>query len=224
MQTLPAQHATSQAQSHSFAVLLSGMLQRPQQILIVWNWKSALLSIVLRGPIFLIAGLRHGWQAAVAALLTETIFCAGSAGFSGAVVQTLKDAQPQWLTGVFLIFVMPMIFQVLEYLLHWFMRTPHLRVAAIVSLVVSAVAALFNWYAMRRGTLLVGGEGGGFGSDLLRLPRLLFAFFTLLPRQITGDKIAGNKIAEKKIAGSKNGAKSPVLPTVLSNSGPLVPR
>ncbi len=173
-----------------FVDLLFSLVRRPQQLLLLWNWKSALLSIVLRGPIFFLAAVRQGWQAAIAALFTETIFCALSAGFYGAVVQILKDAEPQWLTGVFLTVVIPVIFQALEYLLHWFQGTPHLHIAAIVSLVVSAVSALFNWYAMRRGTLLIGREGGGFGGDLRRLPRLLFGFLAVLPRKIAGKKIA----------------------------------
>ncbi len=167
-----------------FFDLLSGLLRRPQQLLLLWNWKSALLSMVLRCPIFFIAAVQRGWKAAIAALFTESIFCALSAGFFGAVVQILKDAGPQWLTGVFLTVVMPVTFQVLEYLLHWFRDTPHLRIAGIVSLAVSGISALFNWYAMRRGTLLVGGGAGGFGGDLRRLPRLLFGFFAILPRKL----------------------------------------
>ena len=136
-------------------------------------------------------------------MATESIFCAVTAGFYGAVVPTLKDAEPQWLTGLFLTVVMPLIFQVLEYVLHWFMGTPHLRVAAIVSLGVGSISALFNWYAMHRGTLLVGGEGGGFGDDVHRL-RLFVTFFAHLPRRLAG--------------------KSPAAPTVLLNTRPLVPR
>ncbi len=169
-----------------FVNLLFSILRRPQELLLLWNWKSALLSIVLRGPIFFGAAVRQGWKAAIGALFTESIFCALSAGFYGAVVQTLKDGEPQWMTGVFLTLVMPVVFQILEYLLHWFRGTPHLRVAGIVSLVIGAISALFNWYAMRRGTLLVGREGGGFGGDLRRLPRLLFGFFAVLPRKIAG--------------------------------------
>ncbi len=169
-----------------FGDLLFQILRHPLGHLMLWNWKNALLSIILRGPIFFGAAVRKGWAPAIAALFTESIFCALTAGFYGAVVQTLMDAEPQWLTGIFLTVVMPVIFQVLEYLLHWFRGTPHLRIAAIISVVVSAVSALFNWYAMRRGTLLVGRGGGGFGGDLRRLPRLLFGFFAVLPRKIAG--------------------------------------
>jgi hypothetical protein len=73
--------------------------------------------------------MRQGWEAAMAALFTESIFCALSAGFYGPVVQTLKDAEPQALTGVFLTAVLPVTFQAPEYLLHWFRGTPHLHSA-----------------------------------------------------------------------------------------------
>ena len=164
--------------------LLSGMARRPQQLLALWNWKSASLSIILRGPIFLAAAARRGGEAALAALFTESIFCAVTAGFYGAITQRLKDTQPQWLTGVLLAVVIPVVFQGLEYLLHWFRGTPHLRIAAIVSLIVGSISALFNWYAMRRGTLLVGGEGKSFGRDLIRIPILLLTFFAVLPRKL----------------------------------------
>jgi hypothetical protein len=168
----------------SFFQTLFLLATRPQQILLLWNWKNAVLSIILRGPIFLIATVQRGWRTAMAALLTESFFCAATAGFYGAIVQTLMDAEPQWVTGIFLTVVMPVFFQVLEYLLHWFRGTPHLRGAEIVSIFVSAVSALFNWYAMRRGTLLMGAQAGSFGRDLLRLPRLLLGFVVLLPRKI----------------------------------------
>jgi hypothetical protein len=163
---------------------LLDLAKRPQRILFLWNWKSAVLSVILRGPIFLIAGLHQGWKGALAALATETIFCVVSAGFYGAIIQNLKDAEPPWLTATFLAGVIPVTFQVLEYVLHWFRGTPHLRVAEIVSLIVSALSSLFNLYAMRRGTLLVGDEARSFGGDLARLPLLLLRFFAVLPRKI----------------------------------------
>lgn len=170
--------------SRPLGKLLSALARHPRRLLRLWNWKSASLSIILRGPIFLIAGIRQGWIGAVGALFTEFVYCAMSAGFYGAVVQSLKDAEPQWLTGIVLAAVIPTLFQGIEYALHWFRGTPHLRIAEIVSLVISGISALFNWYAMRRGTLLVGGEGGAFSGDLVRLPRLLFGFLAILPRKI----------------------------------------
>lgn len=142
-----------------------------------------MLSLVLRGPIFLVATVHRGWKSALAALFTESIFCVLTAGFYGAIVQTLRNAEPEWLTVIFLTVIMPGLFQGLEYWLHWLRGTPHLRVAEFTSVAVSAIAALFNWYAMRRGALLVGTEGRAFGADLRRLPGLALALLGVLPRK-----------------------------------------
>lgn len=143
-----------------------------------------MLSIALRSPIFLVATIRRGAEATIAALVTEAVFCISTAGIYGAIVQVLRRAEPQWLTGFFVIAVVPAIFQVLEYLLHWSRGTPHLRVAEIALLTLSTISALFNWYAMRRGTLLVGAEGHSLAADLQQLPRLVIAFLAILPSRL----------------------------------------
>lgn len=162
--------------------MLSDLFHRPQRVLFLWNWKAAVLSIVLRAPIFLGVTIRRGFRVSASAVLTECLFCAITAGFYGAIVQNLRDAQPQWLTLLFLAVAIPGIFQVFEFLLHRLHGTPHLKLAEFISIGVSAISALFNWYAMRRGALLVGGEGGSFGSDIRRLPRLMFSFVISAPR------------------------------------------
>ena len=167
-----------------FSKVIFDLVRHPIQIVRLWNWKSALLSLILRGPIFLVASIRQGWEASLAAVFTESLFCVITAGSYGAIVQTLRNAEPQWLTVSFLTLVVPAVFQVVEYALHRFRGTPHLRLAEIVSIVISGLSALFNWYAMRRGTLLVGGEGDSFGKDLRRLPVLLFNFLIALPRRV----------------------------------------
>jgi hypothetical protein len=163
--------------------VLAGLARSPQCLLCLWNWKSALLSLILRGPIFFMATIPRGSMAVVAALFTESVFCVLTAGFYGAIVQSLRRAQPQWLTGVFLTVLMPALFQALEYWLHWLRGTPHLRSAEITSLFLGAISALFNWYAMRRGTLLVGAEGRALATDLRQLPVLIAGFLAVVPRQ-----------------------------------------
>lgn len=177
-------HVELAAAGRSFFEVISELFWKPQRILLYWNWKSAWLSILLRAPIFLAAAAGRGAAAAVSAVLTECFFCALSAGFYGALVQNLRDAEPEWLTVLFLALVVPAVFQVFEFLVHWFRGTPHLKAAAIVSLIVSGISSLFNWYAMRRGALLVGSEGRSFGSDLRRLPGLIVSFIAMLPRWI----------------------------------------
>lgn len=176
--------APSEPAGHSFLDALRGLFMNPQRILLFWNWKSAWLSILLRAPIFLVAAISRGFAATISAVLTECFFCALTAGFYGALVQNMRDAEPEWLTVLFLAVGVPAVFQVFEFLLHWFRGTPHLKAAIIVSMIISGISSFFNWYAMKRGALLVGGEGKSFGSDLRRLPGLLFSFFAYLPRHL----------------------------------------
>jgi hypothetical protein len=156
--------------------VLLDLTMHPGKFLRLWNWKSAALSIILRGPIFLIASARRGWEVALGALLTEAVFCAVTAGFYGTVVQAVRNARPKWVTGLLITVLIPVGFQGLEYGMHWLRGTPHLRGAEIASVILSALSALFNWYAMRRGALLVGGEGGGFGGDMRRMPLMIVNF------------------------------------------------
>lgn len=167
----------------SFTATLLDLLRRPWIIVRLWNWKAAALSLILRVPIFLAASFRGGLAAAASAVLTESAFCAAAAGFYGSIAQLFRLAQPQWLSLLLITVILPALFQALEYVLHWMRGTPHLRLAELISACVSATSALFNWYIMRRDTLLVGQEGGRFATDLARLPGLLLSFITALPRR-----------------------------------------
>jgi len=166
-----------------FTTTLFDLLRRPWIIVRLWNWKAAALSVILRVPIFFTASFRSGLVAAVSAVLTESAFCAVAAGFYGSITQLFRLAQPQWLSLLLITVILPALFQGLEYVMHWMRGTPHLRLAELVSAGVSATSALFNWYIMRRDTLLVGQEGGSFATDLARLPGLLLSFITALPRR-----------------------------------------
>jgi hypothetical protein len=183
----PGQNYAASDRSRSVRVIdvVATLLLHPIRYIRLWNWKSAVLSIVLRGPIFVVASFRRGWAAAISALLVESVFCALTAGFYGTIVQALRDAQPAWLTGLLITLVMPSLFQALEYLMQRAHGTPHLHAAEIVSVVASALSALFNWYAMRQGALLVGSEGRPLGGDVRRFPLLLYRFLTLPVRWIS---------------------------------------
>jgi hypothetical protein len=156
----------------------TGMLS----LLLLWNWKSALLSIMLRAPVFAIVTMRHGPEAVAAAVLTEAGVCAINAGWYAAVVQVLRNRKPVWLVATVITVVLPLSGQVIEYAIHAWHQTPHRVAAVIASTVLGAIASLFNWYAMKQGSMLVGDERSSFGSDLRRFPMLLLRFFLLAPR------------------------------------------
>lgn len=182
MRSRSAQNGTpGTAGTLSLPRALADLVRHPLKVLALWNWKSACLSILLRGPIFLVASIRQGLGAVLGALVIECAFCMGSAGFYGAVVQSVRDAQPEWLTVTFVAVIMPVAFQALEFFLHYLHGTPHLLSAELVSVFAGGISALFTWYVMRRGALLVGEVGGGFLTDLGRLPILLFRFVAAAP-------------------------------------------
>lgn len=148
----------------------------------LWNWKSAVLSMMLRLPVFALATLRNGTEAVAGAVLTEAVVCTFYAGFYAGVVQFLRNRKPVWLVATVIAIVLPALGQVIEFTLHAWHGTPHRTVAVIISSVLSALSALFNWYAMKQGTLLVGRERSSFVTDLRRIPVLVFRFVLLGPR------------------------------------------
>jgi hypothetical protein len=153
----------------------------PAKLLALWNWKSAILSIVLRVPVFAVAAIRRGPEAVAAAAFTEAAVCGFNAGCYAAVVQVIRNRKPVWLTALFIGVGLPALGQVIEYGVHGWRGTPHRTAAVIVSTILGAVSSLFNWYAMKRGTLLVGNEGTSFWNDVRRMPLLIGRFLLVGP-------------------------------------------
>ena len=148
----------------------------------LWNWKSALLSVAFRVPVFAIATVRHGLSAMAGAVSAEALVCAIYAGCYAGVVQSIRNRRPLWLTMLTIAMVLPALGQVLEYEVHSWRSTPHRIAAVLVSSILSVLSSLFNWYVMRHGSLLVGHERSSLSSDLRRLPVLLWRFLLLVPR------------------------------------------
>ena len=148
----------------------------------LWNWKSALLSVLFRVPVFAIATSRQGLHAVAGATAAEAVVCAFYAGCYAAVVQAIRNRRPLWLTAFTIAVVLPALGQVVEYEVHSWRSTPHRIPAVIVSSILSVLSALFNWYVMRHGSFLVGRESSSLASDFRRFPVLLWRFLLLAPR------------------------------------------
>jgi len=125
--------------------------------------------------------LQKGLEAVWGAASAEALVCAFNAGCYAAVVQYIRNRRPVWLTAFVIAVALPAIGQVIEYEVHAWRSTPHRIFAAIISSILSAVSSLFNWYAMRQGTLLVGNERSSLVADLRRLPMLVGRFLLLGP-------------------------------------------
>lgn len=147
-----------------------------------WNWKSALLSVTLRAPIFLVATLRRGLESMSVAVMAEAIYSAAISGCYGSFVQKLRHARPAWAAGILIVIVMPAIVFCLDYLLHRATAMPNLKGGMVAAGILSLLSSLFNWFLMSRSSLLVGKEGHSLANDLRRMPRLLVDFLALAPR------------------------------------------
>ncbi len=146
-----------------------------------WNWKAAAMSALYRAPIFFISSLKHGWRAALSAAFVEVLFRTITSGVNGAITQALRKMQPTWLAIFIVLVAFPAAVQVLEFMVHSLRGTPNLKGGVILSAIVTGIASLFNWYAMRHGTLLTGKEGRSFWADLKVMPIVIGKFIAAAP-------------------------------------------
>jgi hypothetical protein len=149
-----------------------------------WNWKSALLSSLLRASLFFATNLSAGLPAALAAMQTESVFRGVTSGFYGALTEAFREAEPAWEAAVTVMVLLPLANHSLELLVHWMRGTQKLLPSILASMILTAFSTLFNFYVMRRGALIVGSGRGSLGMDLLRLPRLAVDFVTWIPRYL----------------------------------------
>jgi hypothetical protein len=146
-----------------------------------WNWKSALLSSIVRGLIFFSVNLVAGWHAAVAALLTELIFRGAASGFYGALTEAFRFAEPEWAASLAVMILLPVAGHSLEFAVHLLRGTAKLGASIFASVCFTAVSTLFNLYAMRRGALVTGEGRQSLGADVKMMPRLVFSFLAAGP-------------------------------------------
>jgi len=154
------------------------ILTHPFRTLILnWNWKSAIISSVLRAPIFFGAYLaqKQGLKMAFGAMAVQFIFRAVTGGTNGSIIQAFSKIQPVWHAVV----TIPIVLTVFMHIGEWFLQsafdsvtgTTGKTTAVLVSVFASVVSAGFNLLAMRRGLLLVRDESQqSFWHDIKQMP------------------------------------------------------
>lgn len=161
---------------------LYSLATRPVDLLVRrWNWKAAFFSSLIRGIIFFVANLRSGWHAAIGAMLAEWTYRALTSGFYGAMTQTLGETEPEWQGALAAMVLLPLSSHSLEFLVHWLRHTPHLKASIISSMIFTVFSTLFNFYAMRRGTMVVGKNCRTLGQDMREMPRVIGGFLAVIP-------------------------------------------
>jgi len=163
------------------------LVGHPTWLLRRWNWKAAILSSAARGALFFVTNLRAGTGAAAAALLTEFVLRASTAGFYGATTQAFRRAKPERAATATVSVLLPVMTHSVELLVHWFRGTNELLLSIAVSAVFTVVSTQFNLFAMRRDVLIVGDGSRSLLGDLRQVPRLACDFVG----QLLGDTSAG---------------------------------
>jgi hypothetical protein len=167
----------------SLGVASLRLLRDPRTYLLQrWNWKSAVMSSAFRAVLFFCVNLTAGFPAARAAFLTELVFRGITSGFYGALTEAFREVEPAWEGALAVMLLLPIANHSLEFVVHWMRGTVKIGPSIIASVIFTAFSSLFNWYAMRRGALIVGAGKGSLWGDLARMPKLVMDFLKAVPR------------------------------------------
>jgi len=149
---------------------------RPGGVSPVWNWKTALFSGLYRAPGFAAVSWRFGVEEAARAGAAEFALFAVMAGFTGALTQRVRNLRPVWAASLIVLVVIPLCLHSVEWLAHTALGSVAKGRGVALSLAMTVVAELFNWYVMRQGAMLAGREGAPFVADVKRIPALIGGF------------------------------------------------
>jgi hypothetical protein len=180
--------------SRTVAGVLGALVRDPaHHLLSRWNWKSALLSSLLRAAIFFSTNLVAGLHAALGAMAAELALRSATSGFYGAVTEAFASVEPPWAAMTATMLLLPFVAHSLEFLVHSLRRTPQLGLSIAASVAFTAVSTAFNLYAMQRGALIVGRGSRPLREDLSRIPGLVLAFLTAGPRFLVARALPGSR-------------------------------
>jgi hypothetical protein len=175
------------------------LAQHPLQILMRWNWKAALLGAIFRASFYFTVykTSKESWMVTLTAVLLELVFRFFTGGISGALVQSFRKATPTWLATMIITISLPLFSHIVEFITHYSQENLFSNVFAAsenkarekafaVSVLISALSAIFNIFIMQRGVLLVGAgkETKSLWGDVKRIPHLVVEFMSILPIKI----------------------------------------
>ena len=171
---------------HSILDVFRYLVRHPIEMLILrWNWKAAVLSALLRAPIFFTAYIfkKEGLAIALGAMAAQMIFRTAFGGVNGAIIQSFSKVEPAWHA----VLTVPIILAVFSHTMEYIVQTLYDNYTGVngkgkaiaVSILISAISAVFNLFAMRRGVLLVRDESQqSIWRDLKRMPWIALEFLS----------------------------------------------
>jgi hypothetical protein len=171
----------------------ANLLRNPSLFIRYWNYKGAILSGLLRAPIFLITYLvgKESIKLAIGAALAQFAFRFLFAGVGGALIQGFRRVEPPWKALLTILLIVPVISHLIEFLVQFGFAyatatNDHTDEAIVRSICVSIISALFTLFIMRRNVMIVGeAESKSLFSDIIHLPVLIFQFVAFIPNEIS---------------------------------------
>lgn len=178
--------------SNTISEALSNVWNNPGLFIKNWNYKGAVLSGVLRAPIFLVTYLagKESLKLAIGAAAAQFAFRFLFAGVGGTLIQSFRRVEPAWKALLAIMLVLPLISHLFEFavqaLFAYVTSTQdHTDKAILRSITVSIMSALFTLFAMRRSVMIVGDEDSkSLLHDIGQLPLLIFQFCAFIPNEI----------------------------------------
>src|SRR5690349_17127900 len=87
-----------------------------------WNWKAAVLSAMLRAPIFFFTYFfkKEGVKIALGAALAQSVFRFIFGGINGAVIQSFRRVEPAWHAVLTVPLVLATFSHLIEYVVQYF--------------------------------------------------------------------------------------------------------
>lgn len=174
----------------SIGGVLKHLLNHPlDSVILRWNWKSAFLSALLRAPIFFFAYQKEGLGLAIGAASAQFLVRTAFGGIYGAIIQAFSKVDPAWHA----LLTVPLVLASLSHLIEFIVQTFYDfyygstsgNKAILVSIIISALSAVFNLFAMRRGALLVKDEQQqSLWKDLKSFPYITFELIVFAPMKI----------------------------------------
>ncbi len=175
-------HSENMNYETTFSGALKYVLKNPITIVFwCWNWKSAFFSALLRSPVFFFAYYKEGVALAFGAMAAQFFSRAIFGGANGAIIQSFSKVNPAWHAVLTVPLGLAVFSHIIEFIVQriydTYTGTQSVPKAIAVSVVISVLSAMFNFFAMQRGALLVKDqEQKSLWKDITSMPRIVFDF------------------------------------------------
>lgn len=146
-----------------------------------WNWKSAVLSALLRASIFFWVNLTAGWESAVSAAGTELVYRAPVVGTLASLSQSFRRVEPAWKATLAIMVALPALAHGIEFTVHSLTGTARLYESVAASVAFSMFTSVVSYFLHRRDILVVGDGARPLLVDIFHIPGELFDMFVLKP-------------------------------------------